>query len=127
MSDIGDSGSGQRTLTYQRLCDKVTKLDVDNLYLKEQIISLNGTISELRTTTTSNLPLIQRFSDTFTSETTNLQANIHSIIEQLEGIDTIKEQQFVIAAKHSSLVSETEQKVKSWASLCNNIAYYASS
>lgn len=44
---------------------------------------------------------------------------MESIIEQFEQLDTIKIQQSEMAAKHSSLISKTEQKVKSWASICN--------
>ena len=47
---------------------------------------------------------------------------MESIIEQFEGLDTIKVQQSEIVAKHSSLILETKQKVKSWASLCNTSA-----
>lgn len=46
MSDIGDSCSsqGQQPLTYQLLCDRISKLEMDNQQLEEKIISLTDTI-----------------------------------------------------------------------------------
>ena len=123
MAGCTESGSaqGQHSITYQRLCDRLFKLESDNAQLREQVSSLAITISKLQCATSSNTTPFQCFSDTFACETAGLQANISSIISQLEGLDTIKEQQSVIPAKHSSLISDTEQKVKSWASLCSNI------
>ena len=117
---VSGSTQSHQSITYQRLCDRISKLESDNIQLREQVSSLSITISELRCATTSNADQFQRFSDTFTNETAGLQTNISSIIAQLEGLDAIKEQQSVIAAKHSSLISDTEQKVKSWASICSN-------
>ena len=117
MEDGSTLGSGQHPITYQRLCDRISKLESDNLLLKEQVASLSA---ELLTATTSISARFQSFSDTFTTNTAGLQTSIRSVISQLEELDSIKEQQASIAAKHSSLVSETELKVKSWASLCSN-------
>ncbi len=116
-----DSTQSQQINTYQRtLCDRIPKLESDNVQLREQISSLSITISELKGATTSNTSRFHCFSDTFAKETAGLQANISSIITQLEGLDAIKEQQSIIAAKHSSLISDTKQKVKPWASVCSN-------
>ncbi len=68
-----------------------------------------------------NTSSIKRFLDTPISETTSLKSNVESIIEQLEGLDKIKEQQTEMATIHSSLIVDTEQKVKSWASLCTHV------
>ena len=102
------------------MCDRIAKLESDNVQLREQVSSLSITISKLKCATTSNTAWFQCFSDTFANEIAGLQTSISSIIAQLEGLDAIKEQQSVIAAKHSSFISDTEQKVKSWASLCSN-------
>ncbi len=41
------------------------------------------------------------------------------VIEQLKELDTIKEKQSKIVERNSSLLTKTEDKVNTWASLCN--------
>lgn len=79
-----------QTITYQRLCDRVLKLENDNILLKEQVSVLTAEIANLKQSTVSNTIKIQHFSDTFISETARLKSNIE-VIEQLDGIDKIKE------------------------------------
>lgn len=118
MTVNGDVGSSQtQPLTYQRFCDLVAKLEMDNQMLREKVFSLTETIMELKHATGLNTSQIKGFSNSFTSETAGLKSHLESIIEHLEGLDTIKVQQSEIATKHPSLILETEQKVQSWASL----------
>ena len=94
-----------------KLCDRVVRLEADNIVLKDQIGTLSAELTNLKLSTESN---IQHFSDTFISETTMLKSNIEAVIEQLVGLDKMKDQ-------HTEMVAKIEQKVKSWASLCINI------
>ena len=56
------------------------------------------------------------------AENTGLKTNLEYATSQLKELDTIKEKQSEIIDRNSSLLTETELKVKSWASLCSSIA-----
>ena len=72
-----------------KLCDRVVKLEADNIILRDQIGTLTAELTNLKQS-------IESFSDTF----------IEEVIEQLVGLDKIKDQ-------HTEMVTKTEQKVKS--------------
>lgn len=93
-----------------KLCDRVVKLEADNILLRDQIGTMSAELTNLKLSIESN---IQHFSDTFISETAMLKSNIEAVIEQLVGLDKIKDQ-------HTEMVAKTEQQVKTWASLCSN-------
>ena len=56
-----------------KLCDRVIKLEADNIILRDQIGTLMVELTNLKQSTESN---IKHFSDTFISETTMLKSNI---------------------------------------------------
>lgn len=55
------------------------------------------------------------------AENTGLKTNLEFATMQLREWETIKEKQSEIVDRHSSLLTEIELKVKSWASLCNSV------
>lgn len=57
------------------------------------------------------------FLTTFDSETTSLETHLESILGQIDELDTIKDKQSEMVAKHSSLLSNTKQKLKTLATL----------
>ena len=87
-----DNSSQNQTLVYQRLCDRVFKLETDNTLLREWGAELTAKIANLKQSTESNTLSIQHFSDTFISETIGLKSSLEAITEQLEGLEKIKEQ-----------------------------------
>ena len=69
--------------------------------------------------------LLHGFSSKFTSKTTKVKSDIESLIEILVGFNSYKVEQVDIIAKHSTLMSKIEEKVKTWVSICDNIVSVA--
>ena len=63
---------------------------------------------------------IQDLSETFTTQTEGMTKDINSIIEDFGDMGNLKDKHTELVNKQTSLLTETEQQIKTWASTCKN-------